>query len=88
MVPPYIVAHAVCVQVRAKALRTLNIAHTVGSQRSTPFPVEDLVRMLMFRHTAEATDFILQYGLNISDGLVPPSGVQQKHNAPFHTSCF
>uniref|UniRef100_UPI003AAB6F8D germinal-center associated nuclear protein n=1 Tax=Centroberyx gerrardi TaxID=166262 RepID=UPI003AAB6F8D len=57
-------------QVRAKALRTLNIAHTIGSQRSTAFPVEDMVRMLMFRSAAEATDFIQQYGLNISDGLV------------------
>ncbi|KAM3862155.1 germinal-center associated nuclear protein [Diretmus argenteus] len=57
-------------QVRVKALRTLNIAHTVGSQRSTAFPVEDMVRMLMFRNTADATDFIQQYGLNISDGMV------------------
>ncbi|XP_046903487.1 germinal-center associated nuclear protein isoform X2 [Hypomesus transpacificus] len=57
-------------QVRGKALRTLNIAHTVGSQRSTIFPIEDMVRMLMFRNTAEATDFIQQHGLNISDGMV------------------
>lgn len=57
----------VCVQVRAKALKTLNMAHTVGP-RSTAFPIEDVVRMLMFPDTAEATDFIQQYGLNVSDG--------------------
>lgn len=56
-------------QVRAKALKTLNIAHTVGP-RSTAFPIEDITRMLMIRNTAEATDFIQQYGLNVSDGMV------------------
>lgn len=54
-------------QVRAMALKTLNMAHTVGP-RSTAFPLEDVVRMLMFRDAAEATDFIQQYGLNASDG--------------------
>lgn len=57
----------VCVQVRAKALKTLNMAHTVGP-RSTLFPVNDVVRMLMFRTTAEVTDFVQQYGLNVNDG--------------------
>ncbi|KAM6934890.1 germinal-center associated nuclear protein [Xenentodon cancila] len=56
-------------QVRAKALKTLNMAHTVGP-RSTPFPIEDVVRMLMFHNVAEATDFIQQHCLNISDGMV------------------
>ncbi|XP_067373088.1 germinal-center associated nuclear protein [Channa argus] len=56
-------------QVRAKALKTLNMAHTVGP-RSTAFPVEDIVRMLMFRNAAEATDFIQQYGLNVNEGMV------------------
>uniref|UniRef100_A0A3B4XWI0 Germinal-center associated nuclear protein n=1 Tax=Seriola lalandi dorsalis TaxID=1841481 RepID=A0A3B4XWI0_SERLL len=56
-------------QVRAKALKTLNIAHTVGP-RSTAFPVEDIARMFMFPDIAEATDFIQQYGLNVSDGIV------------------
>ncbi|XP_035532563.1 germinal-center associated nuclear protein [Morone saxatilis] len=61
-------------QVRAKALKTLNLAHTVGP-RSTAFPLEDVVRMLMFRNAAEATDFIQQYGLNINDDLVELSRV-------------
>ncbi|XP_068561209.1 germinal-center associated nuclear protein [Cebidichthys violaceus] len=61
-------------QVRAKALNILNIAHTVGP-RSTAFPVEDIVRMLMFRNTEEASDFIQQYGLNINDGVVDLSRI-------------
>lgn len=61
-------------QVRAKALKTLNMAHTVGP-RSTAFPVEDIVRMLMFRDTEEATDFIQQYGLNVNEGVVELSRV-------------
>lgn len=56
-------------QVRTKALKTLNMAHTVGP-RSTLFPVDDIVRMLMFRDAAEASDFIQQYGLNVIDGMV------------------
>ncbi|XP_040004702.1 germinal-center associated nuclear protein [Xiphias gladius] len=56
-------------QVRAKALKTLNIAHTVGP-RSTAFPVEDIARMFMFHSTTKATDFIQQYGLNVIDGMV------------------
>lgn len=55
---------------RSKALKILNVAFTVGSQRSTIFPVEDFVRMLMFRNATEAADFIQQYGLNINDGYV------------------
>ncbi|CAI5656694.1 unnamed protein product [Oreochromis niloticus] len=61
-------------QVRAKALKTLNMAHTVGP-RSTLFPVNDVVRMLMFRTAAEATDFIQQYGLNVNDGMVELSRI-------------
>ncbi|XP_031730841.1 germinal-center associated nuclear protein isoform X1 [Anarrhichthys ocellatus] len=61
-------------QVRAKALNILNIALTVGP-RSTAFPVEDIVRMLMFRNTEEASDFIQQYGLNVNDGVVELSRI-------------
>uniref|UniRef100_A0A673HID2 Germinal-center associated nuclear protein n=1 Tax=Sinocyclocheilus rhinocerous TaxID=307959 RepID=A0A673HID2_9TELE len=57
-------------QVRSKALKILNVAFTVGSQRSTIFPLEDFVRMLMFRNATEAADFIQQYGLTINDGMV------------------
>lgn len=54
-------------QVRAKALQTLNLAHTVGP-RSTAFPLEDIVRMLMFNSPEEAIDFIQHHGLIINDG--------------------
>lgn len=54
-------------QVRGKALQTLNLAHTVGP-RSTAFPLEDIVRMLMFNSPEEATDFIQHHGLIINDG--------------------
>ncbi|TRZ03754.1 hypothetical protein DNTS_009746 [Danionella cerebrum] len=57
-------------QVRRQALNILNVAFTVGPQRSTFFPIEDFVRMLMFRNATEATDFIQQYGLTINEGLV------------------
>ncbi|XP_060732789.1 germinal-center associated nuclear protein [Tachysurus vachellii] len=57
-------------QVRLSALKALNIAYTVGSQRSTTFPLEDLVRMLMFRNASEAMDFLQLYGLNVADGMV------------------
>ncbi|KAM3607427.1 uncharacterized protein V6R79_007728 [Siganus canaliculatus] len=56
-------------QVRAMALKTLNWAHTVGP-RSIPFPLEDISRMLMFHNTAEAADFIQQYGLVVNDDVV------------------
>ncbi|XP_027138252.1 germinal-center associated nuclear protein isoform X2 [Larimichthys crocea] len=69
-------------QVRAKALKTLNWAHTVGP-RPTAFPVEDIVRMLMFRNTAEATDFIQQYSLNINDdGVELSRGTYQEPDLP------
>nr|XP_010776769.1 PREDICTED: uncharacterized protein LOC104951735 [Notothenia coriiceps] len=56
------------------ALKIMNTAHTVGP-RSTAFPVEDLVRMLMFRTTEEGTDFIQQYGLNVNEGMVELSRI-------------
>ncbi|XP_017285867.1 germinal-center associated nuclear protein isoform X2 [Kryptolebias marmoratus] len=61
-------------QVRAMALKALNMAHTVGP-RSTLFPVEDIVRMLMLRNATEASDFVQQYGLNVNDGMVELSRV-------------
>uniref|UniRef100_A0A8C6NZW1 Germinal-center associated nuclear protein n=2 Tax=Nothobranchius furzeri TaxID=105023 RepID=A0A8C6NZW1_NOTFU len=61
-------------QVRAKALKALNMAHTVGP-RSTAFPIEDVVRMLMFRDATEGTDFVQQYGLVVNDGMVELSRI-------------
>ncbi|KAF4793689.1 Germinal-center associated nuclear protein [Turdus rufiventris] len=49
-------------------LKSLNIAYTVSTQRSTAFPLDHLVRMLLFKDCEEATDFISYYGLSVADG--------------------
>lgn len=55
-------------QVRKDALRALNVAHTVSTQRSTVFPLDGIVRMLLFQDSDEATDFLSFHGLSVSDG--------------------
>uniref|UniRef100_A0A8C3SJL5 Germinal-center associated nuclear protein n=1 Tax=Chelydra serpentina TaxID=8475 RepID=A0A8C3SJL5_CHESE len=62
--------HCYFSQIRRDALKSLNIAYTVNTQRSTVFPLDNLVRMLLFRDCEEATDFISYYGLSVSDGYV------------------
>ncbi|XP_068963305.1 germinal-center associated nuclear protein-like isoform X2 [Petaurus breviceps papuanus] len=57
-------------QIRKDALRALNVAYTVSTQRSTSFPLDNLVPMLLFRDSEEATDFLSYYGLSVSDGCV------------------
>ncbi|RMC18329.1 hypothetical protein DUI87_04213 [Hirundo rustica rustica] len=55
-------------QIRKDGLKSLNIAYTVSTQRNTAFPLDHLVRMLLFKDCEEATDFISYYGLSVSDG--------------------
>ncbi|KFP45216.1 Germinal-center associated nuclear protein, partial [Chlamydotis macqueenii] len=55
-------------QIRKDALKSLNIAYTVSTQRCTVFPLDHLVRMLLFKDCEEATDFISYYGLSVSEG--------------------
>ncbi|XP_010191297.1 PREDICTED: LOW QUALITY PROTEIN: germinal-center associated nuclear protein-like, partial [Mesitornis unicolor] len=55
-------------QIRKDALKSLNVAYTVSTQRCTVFPLDHLVRMLLFKDCEEATDFISYYGLSVSDG--------------------
>ncbi|KAJ7344352.1 hypothetical protein JRQ81_000302 [Phrynocephalus forsythii] len=62
--------HCYFSQIRKDALKSLNIAYTVNAQRSTIFPLDNLVRMLLFRDFEEAADFITYYGLGVSDGFV------------------
>uniref|UniRef100_A0A670HVG0 Germinal-center associated nuclear protein n=1 Tax=Podarcis muralis TaxID=64176 RepID=A0A670HVG0_PODMU len=62
--------HCYFSQIRRDALRSLNIAYTVSTQRSTIFPLDNVVRMLLFKDFEEATDFISYYGLSVSDGFV------------------
>uniref|UniRef100_A0A673VRF6 Germinal-center associated nuclear protein n=1 Tax=Suricata suricatta TaxID=37032 RepID=A0A673VRF6_SURSU len=57
-------------QIRKDALRALNVAFTVSTQRSTVFPLDGVVRMLLFRDSEEATDFLNCHGLTVSDGCV------------------
>ncbi|NXX92254.1 GANP protein, partial [Centropus bengalensis] len=60
--------HCYFSQIRKDALKSLNIAYTVSTQRSTVFPLDHLVRMLLFKGGEEATDFISYYGLSVFDG--------------------
>lgn len=57
-------------QIRKDALRALNVAYTVSTQRSTGFPLDGVVRMLLFRDPEEATEFLSYHGLAVSDGSV------------------
>lgn len=44
------------------------MAYTASTQRSTIFPLDGVVRMLLFRDGEEATDFLNYHGLTVSDG--------------------
>ncbi|XP_031204641.1 germinal-center associated nuclear protein isoform X2 [Mastomys coucha] len=57
-------------QIRKDALRALNVAYTVSTQRSTVFPLDGVVRMLLFRDSEEATNFLNYHGLTVADGCV------------------
>ncbi|EPY77865.1 hypothetical protein CB1_001169009 [Camelus ferus] len=62
--------HCYFSQIRKDALRALNVAYTVSTQRSTVFPLDSVVRMLLFRDSEEATDFLNCHGLTVSDGFL------------------
>ncbi|XP_042322528.1 germinal-center associated nuclear protein [Sceloporus undulatus] len=62
--------HCYFSQIRRDALKSLNIAYTVSTQRSTIFPLDNVVRMLLFKDFEDAIDFISYYGLSVSDGFV------------------
>ncbi|KFO86219.1 Germinal-center associated nuclear protein, partial [Buceros rhinoceros silvestris] len=74
-------------QIRKDALKSLNIAYTVSTQRCTAFPLDHLVRMLLFRDREEATDFISYYGLSVSDGnrsaFLEPDGLPKARKSVF-----
>ncbi|XP_078537566.1 germinal-center associated nuclear protein [Lissotriton helveticus] len=63
------ILHSYFNQIRRDALMALNVAYT-SNQRSTSFPVETVMRMLLFRDCDEASDFLVSYGLSVSDGFV------------------
>ncbi|XP_060225310.1 germinal-center associated nuclear protein isoform X2 [Meriones unguiculatus] len=62
--------HCYFSQIRKDALRALNVAYTVSTQRSTVFPLDGIVRMLLFRDCEEATNFLNYHGLTVADGCV------------------
>ncbi|XP_077128544.1 germinal-center associated nuclear protein-like [Ranitomeya variabilis] len=64
------ILHCYFPQVRRDALRALNVAYTISYQRPTLFPLENMVRLLFFHDTEEATDFLTSYGLSVSEGSV------------------
>ncbi|XP_035138910.3 germinal-center associated nuclear protein isoform X2 [Callithrix jacchus] len=80
-------------QIRKDALRALNFAYTVSTQRSTLFPLDGVVRMLLFQDCEEATDFLTCHGLTISDGCVElnrsaflePEGLSKTRKSVFIT---
>nr|XP_036879511.1 germinal-center associated nuclear protein isoform X2 [Manis javanica] len=80
-------------QIRRDALRALNVAYTVSTQRSTAFPLDGVVRTLLFRDCDEATDFLNDHGLSVSDGCVElnrssflePEGLSKARKSVFIT---
>ncbi|XP_068844860.1 germinal-center associated nuclear protein [Capricornis sumatraensis] len=80
-------------QIRKDALRALNVAYTASTQRSTIFPLDGVVRMLLFRDGEEATDFLNCHGLTVSDGCVElnrssflePEGLSKARKSVFIT---
>ncbi|XP_038605101.1 germinal-center associated nuclear protein-like [Tachyglossus aculeatus] len=77
------ILHGYFNQVRRNALKILNTAYTVNSQRSTTFPLRDLVHMLLFRDDKEATDFVTYYGLHVSNGWVHLNRLRFKESKRF-----
>nr|XP_015302190.1 germinal-center associated nuclear protein isoform X2 [Macaca fascicularis] len=85
--------HCYFSQIRKDALRALNFAYTVSTQRATVFPLDGVVRMLLFRDCEEATDFLTCHGLTVSDGCVElnraaflePEGLSKTRKSVFIT---
>ncbi|KAK2532034.1 Mcm3ap [Columba livia] len=86
------ILHCYFNQIRKDALKSLNIAYTVSTQRCTAFPLDHLVRMLLFKDCEEAADFISYYGLSVSDGayvelnrsaFLEPDGLRKPRKSMF-----
>ncbi|TKC35343.1 hypothetical protein EI555_008951, partial [Monodon monoceros] len=85
--------HCYFTQIRKDALRALNVAYTASTQRSTTFPLDGVVRMLLFRDGEDATGFLSCHGLTVSDGCVElnrssflePEGLSKARKSVFIT---
>lgn len=64
------ILHGYFGQVRRRALQVMNIAYTFSPQRPTLFPLEEVVRLLLFQDADQAAGFLTAYGLSVSDGFV------------------
>ncbi|XP_040213533.1 germinal-center associated nuclear protein [Rana temporaria] len=64
------ILHGYFGQIRRRALQVMNIAYTFSPQRPTLFPLEEVVRLLLFQDADQATGFLTAYGLSVSDGFV------------------
>ncbi|XP_039612418.1 germinal-center associated nuclear protein [Polypterus senegalus] len=80
------ILHRYFKQVRQSALKALNIAYTVSPQRSTAFPIDGLIQMLMFQDADDASEFVVQHGLVATDGMVELSRLgYQEPEVPMHS---
>ncbi|XP_016284914.1 germinal-center associated nuclear protein-like isoform X2 [Monodelphis domestica] len=62
--------HCYFSQARGKALRAVTATHTVSAQKTTGFPLNLIVRWLLFNDSREAVSFMYHYGLHVSEGYV------------------
>ncbi|KAG9477438.1 hypothetical protein GDO78_002699 [Eleutherodactylus coqui] len=64
------ILHCYFPQIRRDALRVMNVAYTISYQRTTLFPLENIIKSLFFQDAEEATDFLTAYGLSVNEGFV------------------
>ncbi|KAM5153155.1 germinal-center associated nuclear protein [Mantella aurantiaca] len=64
------ILHCYFGQIRRAALQVMNTAYTISPQRSTLFPLDEIVRLLLFQDADCASGFLTAYGLSVSDGFV------------------
>uniref|UniRef100_A0A8C5WF42 Germinal-center associated nuclear protein n=1 Tax=Leptobrachium leishanense TaxID=445787 RepID=A0A8C5WF42_9ANUR len=57
-------------QIRLEGLRVINVAYTPSIQRTTSFPLENIMQMLFFHDASEAVQFLISYGLSVFEGYV------------------
>nr|DBA19919.1 TPA: hypothetical protein GDO54_015675 [Pyxicephalus adspersus] len=90
------ILHGYFNQIRRSALQVLNIAYTFSPQRPTLFPLEEIVRLLLFQDIDQAAAFLTAYGLSVSDGFVelsrtafaePEAPLQPKKSTQISDKC-
>ncbi|XP_018420104.1 PREDICTED: germinal-center associated nuclear protein [Nanorana parkeri] len=64
------ILHGYFSQIRRSALQVLNVAYTFSPQRPSLFPLEEIMRLLLFQDADQAAEFLTAYGLSVSEGFV------------------